>query len=185
MLLCPFSDDTQKNWTISGYSHVLQALEKVADCYLIGTRSQRPMLNAINSYAGHVAKVLGGTLSLGELGALIKQADLLITVDTGPMHIAQAFPTPVIALMGPTDPKIWGPRQSCDIILNKPMYCSPCWHKDAVKNERHRNLCMRRIKPAEVIRSAEAILTASKLSNGLVQKSRAEYPTIRDLDRLK
>jgi len=164
ILLCPFSEHPQKNWTNSGYINILQELAKFADCCLIGTYSQQPALNAINIYAGNVATVLGGTLSLGELGALIKQADLLITVDTGPMHIAQAFQTPVIALMGPTDPKIWGPRRACDIILYKPMHCSPCWHKDdAVKNSCRQNECMRRIRPAEVIQAAKAILAASPL----------------------
>lgn len=162
VILCPFSDDIQKNWTNSGYINILQTLAEFADCYLIGTCGQRPALNAINICAGNVAKVLGGALSLGELGALIKQADLLITVDTGPMHIAQAFQTPVVALMGPTDPKIWGPRRPYDIILNKPMHCTPCWHKDeSVKNSCRENECMRRIQPADVIHAAEAILSAS------------------------
>lgn len=155
VLLCPFSDDTQKNWTNSGYVKVLRTLAEFADCYLLGSLWQRPALRNINIRAGNVAKILGGFLSLGELAALIKASDLLITVDTGPMHIAQAFQTPVVALMGPTDPKVWGPRKSDDIVLNKPMHCTPCWHKEEqLKKSCRSNECMRRILPADVIQAA-------------------------------
>lgn len=160
VLLCPFSDDPQKNWTGSGYVEVLRTLAEAADCCLLGSLRQLPALRNINKAAGYAAKVLGGVLSLGELAALIRSADLLITVDTGPMHIAQAFRTPVVALMGPTDPRVWGPRKPGDIVLNKVLHCSPCWHKaDAVKESCRRNECMRRIPPAEVIRAALGVLS--------------------------
>lgn len=162
VLLCPFSDDTQKNWTNNGYVQVLQTLAEFADCYLLGSLRQLSALRSINNCAGNAATVLGGALSLGELAALIKAADLLITVDTGPMHIAQAFRTPVVALMGPTDPKVWGPRKSGDIVLNKPMCCAPCWHKDeAIKKSCRSNECMRRIRPDAVIEAATGILTVT------------------------
>jgi ADP-heptose:LPS heptosyltransferase len=160
VLLCPFSDDPQKNWVDGGFAKVLRSLAEAADCCLLGSLRQLPALRRINGCAGNAAKVFGGALSLGELAALIKAADLLITVDTGPMHIAQAFPTPVIALMGPTDPRVWGPRKPGDIVLNKLLPCSPCWHKeDAVKKSCRRNECMRRILPAEVIRAAWGVLS--------------------------
>lgn len=166
VVLCPFSDDSQKNWTHSGYSSVLQTLAEFTDCFLIGTCRQRSALDAINTSAGNVANVLGGSLSLGELGALIKKADLLITVDTGPLHIAQAFQTPVLALMGPTDPRVWGPRKLFDIVLNQPMPCSPCWHKEeAIRSSCRDNECMRRIQPADVIQSAAGILANSVKKN--------------------
>lgn len=162
VLFCPFSDNSQKNWTISGHVKVLRTLAEIADCYLLGSLRQRPALRDINRCAGNAAKVLGGFLSLGELAALIGAADLLITVDTGPMHMAQAFQTPVLALMGPTDPKVWGPRKPGDIVLNKPMHCSPCWHKDeAIKKSCRGNECMRRIRPAEVIQAAICVLARS------------------------
>lgn len=162
VLLCPFSDDPQKNWTDSGYVEVMKTLADFADCYLLGSLRQLTALRSINTCAGNVAKVLGGILSLGELAALIRASDLLITVDTGPMHIAQAFQTPVIALMGPTDPKVWGPRKSGDIVLNKPMDCAPCWHKDeSIKKSCRSNECMRRIRPDDVIKAATGILMAA------------------------
>lgn len=162
VLLCPFSDDPQKNWTDSGYVEILRTLAEFADCYLMGSLRQLTALHGINACAGNLAKVLGGLLSLGELAALIRAATLLITVDTGPMHIAQAFSTPVVALMGPTDPRVWGPRNPGDIVLTKPMECAPCWHKDeSIKKSCRFNECMWRILPEDVIKAATGILTAS------------------------
>lgn len=159
VLFCPFSEDRQKNWTTSGYSTVLRALTPFADCYLIGSASQCSALHNLNRDAGHAATVLAGTLSLGELGALIQTADLLITVDTGPLHIAQAFSTPVLALMGPTDSNVWGPRKSCDIILQHPLPCAPCWQEESsFPSDCRENQCMRQIQPAEVLQAAIRIL---------------------------
>lgn len=163
VLLCPFSDDPQKNWTDNGYVEVLRTLAEFADCYLLGSLRQLTALRSINTAAGNVAEVLGGLLSLGELAALIRAADLLITVDTGPMHIAQAFSTPVVALMGPTDPRVWGPRNPGDVVLTKPMECAPCWHKDkSIKKSCRFNDCMGRILPDDVIKAAAGILTDYK-----------------------
>ena len=62
---------------------------------------------------------LAGKLSLKKLAALISKADLFLGVDTAPMHIAAALETPVIALFGSSDPKLWGPW---DNKLEKSLY---------------------------------------------------------------
>lgn len=159
VVLCPFSDYSQKNWAIDGFINVVKALLPSFNCILVGSYRKLPDLNTINDGTGNMSTVFGGTLSLGELGALINKSDLFITVDTGPLHIAQAFPTPVLALMGPTDPRVWGPQRPFDVILTKPLECSPCWHKDeSLKNNCRINECMRRIQPSEVIHTALEML---------------------------
>ena len=92
-------------------------------------------------------RVLAGTLSLQEIAALIKISDVLLSVDTGPLHISQGVNTPVVALFGPTDPKIWGPRNSNDKIIYKKIECSPCWGKGKCED----NICMEKIDAIEVI----------------------------------
>ncbi len=159
VLLCPFSNDDQKNWTHDGYTYILQTLSRRTKCFLIGTRAQLPALRFLNYCVSNEAIVLGGSLSLGELAALIRRADLLITVDTGPMHIAQAFQTPVLALMGPTDPRVWGPRKSCDVVIAKPTPCAPCWHNEDLKNNCPNNKCMQSIQPIDVLNAAQRILS--------------------------
>jgi predicted lipopolysaccharide heptosyltransferase III len=69
-----------------------------------------------NSGAGSVVD-LSGKMDLLTLAALIGQAQLLVTVDSAPMHLAAATATPQVVLFGPTNPYHWRPRQSPAIIL--------------------------------------------------------------------
>jgi len=69
---------------------------------------------------------LTGKLTLMQLKALLARAALFITNDSGPMHIAAAVQTPVLALFGPTDPKIYGPLGSQHRVVRLELPCSPC-----------------------------------------------------------
>ena len=159
VLLCPFSRDPQKDWLISHCGALLQKLCNLAHCILIGSGTERAKLQKINASAGNTAIVLAGCLTLGELAALIDQADLFICVDTGPLHISQAFKTPVLALFGPTDPHVWGPCGSCDVILRTPKDCAPCWpNSEYLKKHCLKNECMEQITPTNVLLTAIAML---------------------------
>ncbi|WP_320007810.1 glycosyltransferase family 9 protein [Maridesulfovibrio sp.] len=89
-------------------------------------------------------------LQLRETCALLEKATLLITGDSGPMHLAAAVSTPVIAMFGPTS-KAWGfyPAGAQDIILETEMDCRPCslHGKSDCKKDRE---CLRKIKAVDV-----------------------------------
>lgn len=157
-VLCPAGSYPQKSWTPEGYAALLRAIAPQADCCLIGGRKEQQYLELINGRSGNTAQVFGGTLTLGQSAALIATADLLITVDTGPLHIAQAVGTPVLALFGPTDPKGWGPRGPQDVVLQAPAACAPCWGK--IQCEDHR--CMTQISSEQVISKTLEMLKNSK-----------------------
>jgi ADP-heptose:LPS heptosyltransferase len=72
---------------------------------------------------------LGGRTTLRELACIYREADLLVTTDSGPMHLAAAVGTPVVALFGPTDPARTGPYGSGNRIVRKGLSCSPCFRK--------------------------------------------------------
>jgi ADP-heptose:LPS heptosyltransferase len=65
-------------------------------------------------------------LALPELAALLGELDVFITGDTGPMHLAAAMGTPVVALFGPSNPVRYGPRARRERILRVDLPCSPC-----------------------------------------------------------
>src|SRR6185295_1958390 len=65
-------------------------------------------------------------LDVGALTALIAEAAFVVTGDTSVMHLAGAVGTPVVALLGPTHPLLYGPRGDHDLIFYKSLYCSPC-----------------------------------------------------------
>ncbi|MBP2654183.1 MAG: rfaQ 3 [Firmicutes bacterium] len=154
VLICPCGSYSKKSWTVDGYAALITALGPQQECFLIGSKAEAPQLAAINEAAGNVAGILAGTLTLGELAALIDEAAVLVTVDTGPMHIANALKTPVVALFGPTDPKGWGPRGERDIVISKNVECSPCWGK----GECSFNRCLAEIPADEVVVATKKIL---------------------------
>ena len=87
---------------------------------------------------------------LPELAAFLEKASCLVTVDTGPLHIAQAVGCRTVAVFGPTDPTVWGPRGEKDVILHCATDCSPCWGKGKCEK---RNLCIEGTTAREIIRA--------------------------------
>ena len=76
---------------------------------------------------GRVFKAVGHDLL--NLAALLKQCHLVISNDTGPMHIAAAVGTPVVAIFGPTAPWRTGPYSKKSSIITANLDCSPCFKK--------------------------------------------------------
>jgi lipopolysaccharide heptosyltransferase I len=100
---------------------------------------------------------LVGRLSLKELAAVLGKADLMVTVDSGPMHMAAAMGTPVVALFGPTDPRRTG-ALGPGAVLQRPLPCSPCLQRRCRIADVYR--CMRDLSVAEVLTAVRALLQA-------------------------
>jgi len=98
---------------------------------------------------------LGGRTTLRELAALYHEASLLVSTDSGPMHLAAAVGTPVVALFGPTDPARTGPYGSGHRVIRTGLACSPCFRKSC-SNPR----CMTEISVEEVLTAAKEMLAA-------------------------
>jgi len=157
VLICPFGRHPLNSWTSAGYIEVLRRLAAVADCVLIGGEAEKERLEEISAAAEGKAKVLAGVLSIAELAVLIARANLLISVDTGPLHLAGAVGTPVVGLFGRSDYRIWGPRGPRDFVLHHKQDCWPCYKREC---EHHR--CMANLEAQEVIEVALKILSTSQ-----------------------
>jgi ADP-heptose:LPS heptosyltransferase len=74
---------------------------------------------------------LAGKTSVDDLPYIMSRMDLLITNDSGPMHIAAATKTPLVALFGPEDPLLFGPYTSPELyrVIHKAVSCWPCGDK--------------------------------------------------------
>jgi 3-deoxy-D-manno-octulosonic-acid transferase/heptosyltransferase-1 len=95
------------------------------------------------------ASVAGAT-TLRELAALYRQASVLLTTDSGPMHLAAAVGTPVVALFGPTSPERTGPYGAGHVVIRRGMACSPCFRKVCETME-----CMKTIGVDEVFQAVQ------------------------------
>lgn len=155
IVLCPCGRSKGKSWSIEGFAEIIKQFSSLGQCYLIGGTAEQSILKEINKKAKDQATVLAGTYSLTEIAQLISRADLMISVDTGPAHIAEAVNTPAIVLFGPTDSNLWGPRKKHSVIISCKLDCGPC-HDDAFCQNQYR--CMKGITVEEVIAHAKRIL---------------------------
>ena len=103
---------------------------------------------------------LAGKTSLPQLVALLKRANLVISGDSGPMHIAAAVGTPLIAIHGPTDPALSGPISPTATVLRSEIWCSPCYNaKDSADCRFFTTQCMKNILPSHVYKVVQEKLT--------------------------
>ena len=95
-----------------------------------GSKHDQPIIQEICSGMRNEGAVnLAGQIGLKELASLYTRCDVLITTDTGPMHIAAAMNCPVIALFGPTAPWRTGPYGNGHKVIREDLGCSPCFKK--------------------------------------------------------
>ena len=101
--------------------------------------------------------ISAGMLSLKETTLLLKRSKLVISVNTGIMHIAAALNCNLIALHGPTSSKRWGPLNKNAISIQSPIKCSPCLNL-GFEYKCNKNKCMQAISPEIVINSIKYFL---------------------------
>jgi heptosyltransferase-3 len=87
---------------------------------------EKAIVGRILAQAGVDVVDLSGALSLRELAALAARARLFVGVDSAPMHIAAAMGTPVVALFGPSDERVWGPWRVPHRVVAGAQPCRPC-----------------------------------------------------------
>jgi len=109
--LMPCSRRASKNWTVEGFAAVGRALREKegATLFIVGAPADAAACGELAGAIGAGAVNLCGKTGLVELGSLLQEMDLAVTVDSGPMHMAAAVGVPVVAVFGPTDPVRTGP----------------------------------------------------------------------------
>lgn len=154
ILLHPGAKDRYKCWPVSCYKELADKLiRRGFSVFLSGSTAENDLLLQIQQKTPEV-QIIKET-SIEQLAKKMQQMHLLITNDTGPMHLATALDVPVLAFFAPTDPKKCGPFQAKKAILvqgNKT--CSPCLQRKCRKP-----FCMLQFSPEQVLQKTEEILT--------------------------
>jgi len=99
---------------------------------------------------------LTGQTSLPEMAEWLRLCELMVTNDTGPMHMAAALGKPVVAVFGPTEPRRTGPYGQLERVLQHPLPCAPCMKPRCVWPQPME--CLTAISPATVVERARRIL---------------------------
>ena len=103
--------------------------EKLGTVVLIGGPNERAASQTIKGLMHTVPVDLTGKTTPGLLPALLESASVLLTNDSGPMHVAAAVGTPVVAIFGPTSPMRTGPYGKGHRVLTTSIPCSPCFSR--------------------------------------------------------
>ena len=118
-----------KQWPPERFGEVAGRLanERGATIVLTGSADDRSLVDAARGSISSGAVIdLVGRLDLVTLAAVLERLDLYITGDTGPMHLAAAVGTPVVAIFGPSDPVRYAPSEPHHRIVRIDLPCSPC-----------------------------------------------------------
>ena len=118
-----------------------------AEVVIFGGPAEMELVNQIAEQMKHPTILQAATLTVAQLAALIARCDLLISNDTGPMHISVAMKTPTIALFGPGDHLKFGPLGESHQLIRHAVPCSPC---KQFTNRCKSNVCMQQIQVDEV-----------------------------------
>lgn len=118
-----------KLWEDDKFAELGDRIRRELGIGVILTGGEAGPLEMIKARMKTAAVNLGGQTTLRELASLYRDASLVITTDSGPMHLAAAVGTPVVALFGPTDPARTGPYGRGHRIVRRELTCSPCFRK--------------------------------------------------------
>ena len=152
----PGSKDGFKRWPAKNFIEVGKKLRGV-NLLITGTESELPLMQEIASQIPG-AVIADPTLSLHDFAKLLSSLDLLISNDTGPVHLACALNIPVIALYSATDPHLCGPHKApnAKVFYKKPT-CTPC-----LKRKCRAPFCLQQIGSDEVIHCIERIFLTQR-----------------------
>jgi ADP-heptose:LPS heptosyltransferase len=147
----------ERRWAKKNFIQLIRILEDEygAAIFLIGGPDEREYTESALSEAGTTrAKNLAGRLSIPQLAALLSCADLVVTNDSGPLHIACSVGTPTISFFGPETPVLYGSMGDGHRIFFKNISCSPCINVHNAKTVRCRHGnpdCLAQISVQEVL----------------------------------
>lgn len=152
--VCPGAEyGPAKRWPIESFRAVMEAVSARRDCVwrIFGVEKDRPLAaNLVKDFAGTVLDRTGRT-NLAELIAELRTCRLLLTNDTGTMHLAAMLGVPVVAVFGSTEPLLTGPIGARVLVLRRQVECSPCFLRECPLDFR----CMKELRPEQ---ATEAVL---------------------------
>lgn len=153
--LCPGAEyGPAKRWPLKSYRAVIEQLSSRIGCrwIILGTAADAELARELAAGLPNVGDLTGKT-SLKELMDTLCGLSVLLTNDTGTMHLADLLGVPLVALFGSTEPALTGPRGPRSRVIRQHVECSPCFRRECPLDFR----CMHQIPIAKVVETLEAL----------------------------
>jgi heptosyltransferase-2 len=153
VVLAPGSAHASKRWPVRHWRRLASELaQRGFYIALVGGAADGVVAAEIAAAAGPRAASAAGELDLQASGALVRRAAVIITGDTGPMHLATAVSTSVVALFGPTVEQFgFFPYRAEAVVLQRDLPCRPCSSKGGPRCPLDHHRCLEEILPEEVM----------------------------------
>lgn len=156
MLICPgtyVGGSTpflaRRDWPIENWLKLVELLNEAK----LPTRILIPS-ELLSSYVTFADQIVSAH-TIADLVPIIRKANLVVTQDSGYMHIARYVNTPCIALFGPTSPQVFASKKINVVSSN--LVCSPCHNGKTFTGICINNICMKTIEPFDVFNSILAM----------------------------
>jgi len=148
-----------KRWLPDRFARVADVLEKEFGVGILLTGGPNEIRVGLDIEAAMAKKPLNmiGKTTVRQLMALLSRCVLVVTNDSGPMHIAAAFGVPIVAVFGPTDHTTTSPLADSALIVRKDFPCSPCLLRECP----HDHGCMEAVMAEDVLEPARSLLKRS------------------------
>ncbi len=156
--LNPGASHAVNRWSTRQFAELSDLIHEESNSrvILVGGAADRALADDIAGHAKNPVVDLVGLTDIETTGAVLKRCDLLVSGDTGPMHLATAVGTPVVALFGAADPQRTGPIGKSNVVLQaEKVVCVPC-RKRSCANE-HFMACMGNIMVESVLEEVERL----------------------------
>ncbi len=164
--MLPASRHENKNWPLEYFAEVARGLvhNRGASIHLFGSEADRTICLALQhaiEAGDSCSKVvnMAGHTGMVQLGGWLASMDLVIANDSGPIHMAAAAGTRVLAIFGPTDPRRTGPYGDGHCVLTSNSPCSPCCRRICRRED---EVCLRTVSPELVFSAASEMLNRMK-----------------------
>ncbi|MEO6876330.1 MAG: glycosyltransferase family 9 protein [Opitutaceae bacterium] len=123
-LICGSENNPAKRWPVPLWRELIESLP-AENFVLFGTAHDAPITSAVAAGFGDRVENLAGRTNLPDYCARLRTCRLLVTNDTGGMHLANALGVPLVALFGPTNPVRTGPVFAAPVVILQPPGCAP------------------------------------------------------------
>ena len=161
IVLQPGARWQNKRWPVESYAELVRLLAPANPGFrfaILGSQEDQPLGEVIARVDPARCLDLTGRLSLPEMVEWIRLGELMVSNDTGPMHVAAALGTPVVTVFGPTEPHRTGPYRQLDHVLQLNLPCVPCLKSRCAHVKPFE--CLRAIPPAAVFEAVQRRLAA-------------------------
>lgn len=181
VLVNPATASEPKRWAPEQFGSLCAKLPADYKIILIGAAQYRGLTEIVGRYRSHNVFDLTGRTTLIHLAYLLKKVSLMVTCDTGTMHLASYCNTPTVALFGPTDEIRYGPWSQRKAVIKKDMACRPCLKAQC----RHTHVdCIKSIEVQDVLRGIQRVLTRGVMAQVQAQRDAFKRILIIRTDRI-